>query len=348
MGRNISFLNEEGYQYLVYQIDSDARRNSLSIGMQENNQIRQLVEAYFTDVGEGIKGEYSISDCLSFVDYFSEHPGRDEVFPFLQKILFSYKALSMRFLTESDVLLKKEYVYIDRESLTVRFIGAPEILNEDNTLQGLFTDILEQTSWDEHEETTYVNALQSVLNQKPGIDELLDAIKVVMAEPVTYKTIAEEKTIGDAGLTYGELKSPVPPAPVYEEPHPPAPATPAFATDPFGAAFGETTVLGIGSQPMVFPILIRIKTKEKIIINKNNFLIGKDARQVDYCVFDNSAVSRVHARIISRNGEFFIADIHSTNHVFVNGMMIDPASEVRLSHGSRVRLGDEDFEFRFQ
>ena len=77
-------------------------------------------------------------------------------------------------------------------------------------------------------------------------------------------------------------------------------------------------------------------------------MIGKDASKVDCCIFDNSAVSRIHAKIVSKNGEFFVIDNHSTNHVYVNGMLIDPDTQVRLTHGARVRLGDEDFEFRFQ
>ena len=112
--------------------------------------------------------------------------------------------------------------------------------------------------------------------------------------------------------------------------------------------FGQTTVLGISNQPMIFPALIRIKNNEKVVINKNEFLIGKEPSKVDYCIFDNSAISRVHAKVLCKNGEFFVVDNNSTNHVYVNGMLIERNSEVRLTHGARVRLGDEDFEFRFQ
>ena len=112
--------------------------------------------------------------------------------------------------------------------------------------------------------------------------------------------------------------------------------------------FGETTVLGTSIVPAVCPILTRIKTGEKVVINKTEFYIGKDPTKVDYCIFNNSAISRVHIRIVCKNGEFFVVDNNSTNHVYVNGRRIEPDVEVRLEHDSRVRLGDEDFEFRFQ
>ena len=112
--------------------------------------------------------------------------------------------------------------------------------------------------------------------------------------------------------------------------------------------FGETTVLGTSIVPAVCPILTRIKTGEKVVINKTEFYIGKDPTKVDYCRFNNSAISRVHIRIVCKNGEFFVVDNNSTNHVYVNGRRIEPDVEVRLEHDSRVRLGDEDFEFRFQ
>jgi hypothetical protein len=124
--------------------------------------------------------------------------------------------------------------------------------------------------------------------------------------------------------------------------------TQEFQDDDDEDSFGETTVLGATTHPMIFPSLVRLKTNERVVINKMEFIIGKDPSKVDYCIFDNSAVSRVHAKIICKNGEFFVIDNRSTNHVYVNGILIDANVEVRLSHGSHIRLGDEDFEFRFQ
>lgn len=110
---------------------------------------------------------------------------------------------------------------------------------------------------------------------------------------------------------------------------------------------GETTVLaGAAEQSKTNPHLIRLKNNEKIPLNKPVFRIGKEKSYVDYFISDNTAVSRSHANIINRDGEFFVVDTNSTNHTFVNGGMIHSNVETRLSHGTKLRFANEEFEFR--
>lgn len=115
-----------------------------------------------------------------------------------------------------------------------------------------------------------------------------------------------------------------------------------------GAKIGETTVLNAGmqQQPKPTPHLIRIKNNEKIMLNKPVFRIGKEKSYVDYFIGDNTAVSRSHANIVTREGQYFIVDTNSTNHTFVNGTMIQSNVETEIAHGDKIRLGNEDFEFK--
>lgn len=110
---------------------------------------------------------------------------------------------------------------------------------------------------------------------------------------------------------------------------------------------GETTVLGetqMTAKPM--PYLIRTKNNEKIILDKPVFRIGKEKSFVDYFIRDNSAISRSHAHIITRDGEYFIQDTNSTNHTYVDGQMIPSSVDIRITHGTNIRLADEEFEFK--
>lgn len=115
-----------------------------------------------------------------------------------------------------------------------------------------------------------------------------------------------------------------------------------------GGTIGETTVLSAANNPaqMVVPHLIRAKNNEKISLNKPVFRVGKERSYVDYFIGDNTAISRSHANFIIREGEYFVVDTNSTNHTFVNGVMIQSNQETRLAHGDTVRLANEDFEFR--
>lgn len=95
------------------------------------------------------------------------------------------------------------------------------------------------------------------------------------------------------------------------------------------------------------PKLYRVKTNTLVSIDKPIFRIGKEASFVDYCISDNSAISRSHANIIQRGGEYFVVDANSTNHTYVNNMMIQANEEIKLEQGTRLRLANEEFEFRY-
>ena len=94
------------------------------------------------------------------------------------------------------------------------------------------------------------------------------------------------------------------------------------------ANFGETTVLNKGNigettvlnaaaqqqQKQIAPHLIRAKNNEKISVNKPVFRIGKERSYVDYFIGDNTAISRSHANIVTRDGAYYLVDTNSTNH----------------------------------
>ena len=90
-----------------------------------------------------------------------------------------------------------------------------------------------------------------------------------------------------------------------------------------------------------------MKNKERIPVNKALFRIGKEPTYADYYIGDNSAISRSHANIIARGSEYFIVDTNSTNHTYINDAIIPKNVEAKISHGDKVRLANEEFEFRF-
>lgn len=105
---------------------------------------------------------------------------------------------------------------------------------------------------------------------------------------------------------------------------------------------GETTLLGNGGGGAY---LIRKKNGEKIAINSQNFSIGKERRKVNYCVSDNTSVSRYHVVITKKGSDYFAADQKSSNFTFVNGVQLSPYQETLLTDKSVLKLSDEEFEF---
>lgn len=92
--------------------------------------------------------------------------------------------------------------------------------------------------------------------------------------------------------------------------------------------------------------LIRKKTGDNIVICKPITTIGKDSLHVDYCIRDNSAISRIHTTIKVTPQGVFIEDENSTNGTFVNGVKLGTDEIKFLNKGDVIRLGDEEFEYR--
>lgn len=107
---------------------------------------------------------------------------------------------------------------------------------------------------------------------------------------------------------------------------------------------GETTLLS-GGAGIPSAYLVRKKNNDRILISKQVFRIGKERRRVDYCISDNTNVSRLHADIIFKNGEFYILDHNATNGTMINGVTLTGGQEQKLHNGDTVRFADEEFTF---
>jgi pSer/pThr/pTyr-binding forkhead associated (FHA) protein len=110
-------------------------------------------------------------------------------------------------------------------------------------------------------------------------------------------------------------------------------------------AFGTTTLSDEELNTPNYPYLIRLKSNEKISLNKPVFRIGKEKSYVDYFVADNGAVSRSHADIIAKDGGYYILDHNSTNKTYINGETIAANVEVQITNEMKIKLANEEFVF---
>jgi len=55
----------------------------------------------------------------------------------------------------------------------------------------------------------------------------------------------------------------------------------------------------------------------------------------------DDGVSRKHAEIRKKNGEFYVVDLGSTNGTLLNGDIMDVNVEMKLAHGDRIRVGEK-------
>src|SRR6476620_4578953 len=96
------------------------------------------------------------------------------------------------------------------------------------------------------------------------------------------------------------------------------------------------------------PSLILLKSPggaspgEQIPLDGDLLVIGRDA---DTCqiVIPHHAVSRRHAQISRANGQFYIEDLRSRNHTFVNNKEVVTRTSLRAE--DRIKICD--FLFRY-
>jgi len=154
----------------------------------------------------------------------------------------------------------------------------------------------------------------------------------------------------------GKKKQPAAPVPPVRPNTAPATTPGGFApppTYPVNDA-GETTVLGGGAGETTVltrasvngGTLVRKRTGEVVSINTDQFVIGRERKGVNYCIADNSSISRNHVRLSVRNGATYLTDLGAANGTFVNGVKVMPRQEIALKNGDKITLADEDLEFK--
>ena len=185
-----------------------------------------------------------------------------------------------------------------------------------------------------------------------GIGAAVLIIVIIIIVVIVLATSGKKKKANAAG---GGNVPPVPPVQPVQNPQPmhqPQMYAPGNGTVPQAEGAGETTLLDSGAGETTLlsgagggAYLIRKKNGEKIMITSQNFAIGKERRRVNYCISDNTSVSRYHAVITKKGSDYYIADQKSSNFTFVNGVQLSPYKETLLTDRSTIKLSDEEFEF---
>ncbi len=163
---------------------------------------------------------------------------------------------------------------------------------------------------------------------------------------------------------YAPYNPPEPPKPQANDPFVSAPKDPVVynptpgrnedigATGVLQPGAGETGVLFTGASETTvlssapYAEITRKKTGERVTVSAASFVIGRERRKVDYCIEDNSNVSRTHCKLVNNNGEVSVVDLRSGNGTYVNGVKCSPNASITLNTGDSLVLADEEFDVR--
>lgn len=79
-------------------------------------------------------------------------------------------------------------------------------------------------------------------------------------------------------------------------------------------------------------------------IETEEYFLGRNSDEVDGKI-ETDGISRVHARITKREGEYYIEDLNSTNGTYVNGELLESHRIRKLNANDWVRFGIEEYLF---
>lgn len=88
--------------------------------------------------------------------------------------------------------------------------------------------------------------------------------------------------------------------------------------------------------------------KVELLINKDEYILGKNPKIVDGLLDISPTISRKHCKIVKLKQEYYIEDLESANHTYVNGEIVESGKRVRIKPGDQIRLAEIEFGIEFR
>lgn len=85
-------------------------------------------------------------------------------------------------------------------------------------------------------------------------------------------------------------------------------------------------------------------SRVEIVVNKDEFVIGKKPELCDSVISFNKMISRSHCKICRKGSQYVITDLQSANGTYVNKVKLQPNQSFPIHNGDIIRLANSDFQ----
>lgn len=108
---------------------------------------------------------------------------------------------------------------------------------------------------------------------------------------------------------------------------------------------GDTSVLYERDALETTLMLTRLHSQEQeyIVLLQDQYIVGKLNTEADFIIQDPS-VSRIHAEIERRGGQYYVRDMNSTNGTFVNGQRLRIQERVPIQPGDVIAFARAEYQ----
>lgn len=243
-------------------------------------------------------------------------------------------------ISQAEGMDLKGYTKESAQDLTSALESAKKVAADDTATQTAVDDAASKLN----------NAIANLQEAKPAFPMwLIGLIAAAVIAIIVIIILMSRNSRKPAPRRPQPMPQPTPIPPVQPQNNVPPVYPGGAGTGVLGRA-EDTTVLSGGSNETTvlsadFGTLTRISTGEKININKERFVIGRERGRVDYCISDNTAVGRTHAIIVNRGGSAYVIDQNSRNCTYVNDVRAGANQEVKIKSGDKITFADEAFTY---
>ena len=374
---DLNIKNDEEKVTAEYLLKSNDRIDNLTLGMMVNNDIEGFLPVQPVQVENDRYFRYDITGLVTMKEYLGEYVKKDRLLKVFYGIANTIRESSEYMINWTSFSLERKEIYVNPENGDVRLLCLPllTVINDGN-ICNFFKNVLFSSQFDLDENGDYVGKLITFLNPKSyTLDKFIYELEDMLG--LEHKEVVEEEDEEDTTVE-AETEEDKSDADVEKEPAEDTEQGAAndddteiqpeleeniaetsdevidekvteetIEIDEVSGKDAETEeVPPTVSKPEIEPYLIRLSNNQEIKIDKDSFYIGKDEKNVDYCISDNLAIDDKHAYIIRHGKEYFVVDNNSKNHTYLNRVLIGTDEEIFIPHGAQLRFADEDFEFR--
>lgn len=269
------------------------------------------------------------------------------------------------------ILLDSDLVYVSEETGSLRFICVPAVNHglQVKPLRSYIRELIVNMQYDDGENLEYIGKIINYLNQNKKLNpaDFIDFLDSLEQEADSVNFMSEQYAQPSVKEPVLQKQEPdmIPLeslSPIREEKPVNQENIPEISFESVSADVPEKKMdLNIPEikldtvtpnpekieikSPESYPYLIRKKNGEKVVINKDEFKIGKIPGMADYLLTDNPAVSRMHAIIHKIEGAYYICDNYSTNATFLNGEQLEAGKNYILLNGVRISFANDEFTY---
>ena len=181
----MDYQENSGKRFLVIEKQEEQEIDTVTLGMLENNEIKEILPFYQIQQNNDITFQYDVTGYDSIQDKLSGIVTKADVLEFLKAISDVCTVCDEYMIETSQIMLDPQYIYTDSHNRGIRFILLPFTDYENHFFDTLRTMVL-GLQFDKSEDCTYVAELLSYFQHNNSFSAF--AFSNMVKEIESYKS----------------------------------------------------------------------------------------------------------------------------------------------------------------